>query len=53
MPKCIILNQEITNEECSCVQEEVYKDKPKIAKKFKRIISWNFICKECQYHKKG
>lgn len=52
MAKCIILDKEISEDECKTVCEEAYKNKPKIQKKFKRIISWKFICKECPNHKK-
>lgn len=52
MAKCLIINQEISEEECKCISEEAYKDKPKIQKKIKRIISWRLICKECSNHKK-
>lgn len=52
MAKCIIINQEITEDECRDISEQAYEDKPKIQKKIKRIISWKLICKECPNHKK-
>jgi hypothetical protein len=53
MVKCILFHAEISEEECKNAVAESYKDKPKIPKKFKRIISWKFICKECPNHKKN
>jgi hypothetical protein len=52
MIKCFIVNEEISEEECKNVITESYKDKPKILKKYKRIIGWKYICKECPNHKK-
>lgn len=53
--KCLILsNDEITEEECSCVVAEAYKEKnsKNLPKKVKRIIGWKGICKNCKNHKK-
>lgn len=52
--KCLIIQEEITEEECLCIQAECYKDKngKELPKKVKRILGWNMICKSCQYHKK-
>lgn len=52
MIKCILFNEEISEEECKNAIEESYKSKPQISKKFKRIIGWKFACKECPNHKK-
>lgn len=51
--RCVIINEEITDEECVCVQEECYKKRmgKELPKKFKRITGWNMICKSCKYHK--
>lgn len=51
--RCLIVRDEITEEECICVQAESYKDKngKELPKKFKRIVGWNMICKSCKYHK--
>lgn len=51
--RCLIVNDEITEEECQSVQEECYKKRSgkELPKRFKRIIGWNMICKTCPYHK--
>jgi len=51
--RCLIVNDEITEEECQSVQEECYKKRSgkEHPKRFKRIIGWNMICKTCPYHK--
>lgn len=51
--KCLILsNEEITEDECTIVQEEVYKEKNgrTLPKKIKRIVGWKGICKLCSNH---
>ncbi len=52
--KCLVLDELITQEECHIVTLESYKDKngKELPKKFKRIIMWKAICKQCKYHKK-
>lgn len=52
--KCIIINEEITEEECMCIQAEAHKKKngKELPKKFKRVIGWNVICPSCKYHEK-
>lgn len=52
--KCLIIQEEMSEEECQCVQAECYKDKngKELPKKVKRILGWNMICKSCQYHQK-
>lgn len=53
--KCLILhNDEISEEECSCVIIESYKEKNgrELPKKVKRIIGWKGICRNCMNHKK-
>lgn len=54
MHKCIIISNEIEEEECENIINEAYKEKngKELPKKFKRIIGWKAICKECKYHKK-
>lgn len=54
MPKCLILDCEITEEECANNTLESYKEKngKELQKKFKRIMFWKTICKECRYHQK-
>ena len=49
---CMILHEEIEEEECASVQAECYAKRPgkELAKKFKRVIGWNIICKNCKYH---
>ncbi|MDF2822383.1 MAG: hypothetical protein K0R15_2831 [Clostridiales bacterium] len=52
--KCLILlNEEITEEECNCIIVESYKEKNKkeLPKKAKRIAGWKVICKNCTNHK--
>lgn len=51
--RCLIVNDQITEEECQCVQAECYKKKngKELPKKFKRIVGWNIICKNCDRHK--
>ncbi|PXV95840.1 hypothetical protein C8E03_101471 [Lachnotalea glycerini] len=51
MLKCFVLNQEISEEECKNTIEQSYQNKPIIPKKFKRIVGWKYICKECPNHK--
>lgn len=51
MVKCILFNEEINEEECKNAIVESYHNKPKVPNKFKRIVSWKFICKECPNHK--
>ena len=53
--KCLIVREEISQEECECVQAECYKAKngKELPKRFKRILGWNMICKTCQYHTVG
>lgn len=48
----MILHEEIEEEECASVQAECYAKRPgkELAKKFKRVIGWNIICKNCKYH---
>ncbi len=52
--KCLIVDDFITPEECATVTLEAYKDKngKELPKKFKRIICWKGICKECKHHVK-
>lgn len=52
--KCLIVHDEITQEECQCIQAECYKEKngKELPKKVKRILGWNMICKSCQFHEK-
>lgn len=52
--KCFIVNEEITEEECQCIQEECYKKKngKELPKKVKRVIGWSAICMSCNNHKK-
>lgn len=52
--RCLIVNEEITEEECAVIIEECYKKKngKELPKKFKRVIGWNVICPACPYHKK-
>jgi len=52
--RCLIVKEEITDAECMMVQEECYKKRPgkELEKRFKRIVGWNMICKNCEYHKK-
>lgn len=51
--RCLIVNEEIEEDECLYVQEECYKKRSgkELPKKFKRIVGWNIICKNCKYHK--
>ena len=51
--KCLIIHDEISEEECTCIQAECYKKKNgrELPKKIKRIIGWNVICKNCEFHK--
>ncbi|MFA9376609.1 MAG: hypothetical protein ACERKZ_07630 [Lachnotalea sp.] len=51
MIRCMLFNEEIEEEECKNAITESYKAKPRVPKKFKRVISWKFICKECPKHK--
>lgn len=54
MVDCPIIRQEVDEEECRQVAIESYKDgKNIIAKKFKRIIGWKYICKQCKHHQQG
>lgn len=50
--KCIIINDELTQEECQCIQAESYKKKngKELPKRFKRVVGWDIICKNCKYH---
>lgn len=50
--RCLIVNDEIEEVECSAVQAECYAKRPgkELEKKFKRVIGWNAICKTCPYH---
>ncbi|MFI3200155.1 MAG: hypothetical protein R3Y54_01335 [Eubacteriales bacterium] len=52
--RCLIVDDEITQEECDIVTLEVYKEKngKELPKKMKRIVCWKGICKECRHHKK-
>ncbi|SEW18443.1 hypothetical protein [[Clostridium] fimetarium] len=53
--KCLILhNEEISEEDCKIVTVESYNEKwgKLLPKKCKRIAGWNWICKNCAYHKK-
>ena len=52
MPKCFAVESEITEEECKLACEESYKEKngKELPKRFKRIIGWKAICKNCKYH---
>lgn len=52
--RCLIVNEDLTEEECACIQAECYKKKNDrdIPKKVKRVIGWNAICTSCDYHKK-
>jgi len=52
MVKCILFNEEISEEDCKIAIDESYKEKPKVSKKFKRIIGWKIACKQCPNHKK-
>ena len=51
--KGLIIHDEISEEECTCIQAECYKKKNgrELPKKIKRIIGWNVICKNCEFHK--
>ena len=53
---CPIIRMEISESECHNVAEESYKggkDKQaKVSNKFKRIIGWKAICKQCKHHEK-
>lgn len=51
--RCLIINEDITDEACAGIQAECYKKKngKELPKKFKRIIGWNVICKNCEFHK--
>ena len=53
--KCCIVQKEITEEECELIIAESYKEKngKDLPKRYKRIIGWKIICKECPYHKKN
>ena len=52
---CPIVRKEISDEDCTAVTEQSYlSDKTKKAlmpTKFKRILGWKTICKECKFHK--
>ena len=50
--RCLILQDELTEEECQCIQQECYKDKngKELPKKVKRIVGWGMICKACSHH---
>lgn len=50
--KCIIINDELTEEECKCIQEESYKKKngKELPKRFKRVVGWDIICKNCKFN---
>jgi hypothetical protein len=52
MVKCIIFQEEMDEEECKMAITESYKEKPQVPKKFKRVIGWKIICKQCPNHKK-
>lgn len=51
--KCIMLQEEISKEECCAIIEECYKKKngKELPKKVKRVSGWNIICKSCKFHK--
>lgn len=51
--KCIMLQEEIDEEECLAIIEECYKKKngKELPKKVKRVSGWNIICKACKFHK--
>jgi len=53
--RCLIVNDELTEEECLCIQEQCYKKKndKDLPKRVKRVIGWNAICKSCKEHKAG
>lgn len=50
--KCLIVNDELNEEECQHVQQQCYKKKndKDLPKRVKRIVGWNAICKSCKYH---
>lgn len=50
---CMIIEGEITDEECLLITKESYlaKNSKKLPNKCKRIIGWKGICKGCKYHK--
>lgn len=52
MIRCILFQEDISDEECKNATAESYKEKSQVPKKFKRIIGWKFACKQCPNHKK-
>ena len=50
--KCLIIHDEISEEECTCIQAECYKKKNgrELPKKIKRIIGWIEKCLLEEYH---
>lgn len=50
--RCLILQNEISEEECAIVTKESYLEKntKELPKKCKRIVGWKLICKQCQNH---
>ncbi|MGO5053202.1 hypothetical protein ACTQ6A_11925 [Lachnospiraceae bacterium LCP25S3_G4] len=50
---CLILNEEITEEECYHIirESEKVKNGRELPKKVKRIIGWKLICKACPCRK--
>jgi hypothetical protein len=53
---CPIIRKDITEEECLHVSSESHRDvkdkQAKISNRYKRIIGWKAICKQCKEHKK-